>query len=157
MEANAQGPPTPDPALKALEPFIGTWEMKGHLIGSDEENIIGRATYRWLEGGFFLQQDVEFDFAGMFHVKSHELVGYDPETGTFPSTVFSNMSPTPLPYKWEIDGRKLTISVNYGPMDSTFSGEFGEDGDTFSGGWRANPGADESVNIPYDISGKRVS
>ena len=30
-----------------------------------------------------------------------------------------------------------------------------EDG-TFSGGWRPNPGADETVNVPYDISGRRV-
>src|SRR5215211_3786405 len=109
--ANAPGPPTPDPALKALDPFVGTWSMKGHLLGSDEENIVGQATFKWLEGGFFLQQDVELDFAGMFEVKSHELVGYDAETKAFPSTVFSNMSPAPLPYKWEIDGRKLRISV----------------------------------------------
>ena len=27
---------------------------------------------------------------------------------------------------------------------------------TFSGGWRPNPGADESVNVPYDIGGHRL-
>jgi Protein of unknown function (DUF1579) len=149
--------PSPDPALKGFDPFIGTWSLKGHLIGSDEDNIVGRATYRWLEGGFFLQQDVELDFAGMFQVKSHELVGYDAETKTFPSTVFSNMSPVPLPYRWELDGRKLRISVSYPPLDATFEGEMSEDGNSFSGGWRPNPGADESINVPYDISGTRVS
>jgi uncharacterized protein DUF1579 len=157
MEANAAGPPTPDPALKALDPFVGTWEMKGHLIGSDEENIVGRATYEWLDGGFFLQQDIELDYAGMFNVKSHELIGYDAESGTFPSTVFSNMAPAPLPYRWEVDGRKVTISVSHGPLDATFQGEFSEDGNSFSGGWRPNPGADETVNVPYDIAGTRVS
>lgn len=52
MEAsgNAQGPPTPDPALRALDPFVGTWSMKGHLIGSDDENIVGQSTFRWLDG-----------------------------------------------------------------------------------------------------------
>jgi Protein of unknown function (DUF1579) len=158
MEAAAspQGPPTPDPALRAFDPFIGTWRMKGHLIGSDEENIVGEATYRWLDGGFFLVQDVELDFAGMFEVKSHELIGYDPETKAFSSLVFSNLSPTPLPYRWEVQGRTLTISVNYGPLDATFKGEMGEDGNTLSGGWRPNPGADETVNVPYDIAGTRV-
>jgi Protein of unknown function (DUF1579) len=150
------GPPTPDSALKALDPFVGTWDMKGHLIGSDEENIVGRAAYRWLEGGFFLVQDIEIDFAGMFQVKSHELIGHDPETGGFSSLVFSNMSPAPLPYRWEVDGRGVTISVSYGPLDATFSGEFSEDGNTFSGGWRPNPGADEAVNVPYDIAGRRT-
>jgi Protein of unknown function (DUF1579) len=159
MEASAtpQGPPTPDPALTAFDPFVGTWSMKGHLLGSDEENIVGRASYRWLEGGFFLVQDVELDFAGQFEVKSHELIGYDPETNAFLSHVFSNLAPSPLPYKWEVQGRDLTISVSHGPLDATFKGAFSEDGDTFSGGWRANPGADETVNVPYDIAGTRVA
>jgi hypothetical protein len=156
-ETQGPAPPGPDPALKALDQFVGDWSMKGHLVGSDEENIRGRASYRWLEGGHFLQQDIEIDFAGMMQVKSHELIGYDPETGTFPSLVYSNVSPTPLPYRWEVDGRDVTISVSHGPLDATFTGAFSDDGDSFSGGWRPNPGADESVNVPYDITGTRVS
>jgi hypothetical protein len=46
--------------------LVGTWTLKGHLVGSDEENIVGEITFQWLEGGFFLQQDAEIDFAGMF-------------------------------------------------------------------------------------------
>jgi hypothetical protein len=152
---NGPGLPTPDPALRALDPFVGTWNIKGQTLDSDEENISGRATYRWLEGGFFLQQDIELDFAGAVQVKSHELVGYDPETGGFPSLVFSNVSPTPLPYRWEVQGNSVTISVSHGPLDATFRGEFSDDGNSFSGGWRANPGADETVNVPYDITGTR--
>jgi hypothetical protein len=148
--------PTPDPALKALDPFVGTWTLRGHFIGSDEENIIGRATYKWLEGGFFLQQDIELDFGGLIDIRSHELIRYDPETGTFPSLVFSNASPVPLPYTWKVDGRKVTITVSYPPLDATFNGEFSEDGNTFSGGWRPNPGADETANVAYDIAGTRA-
>jgi hypothetical protein len=96
-EEQPQGPPQPDPALRRLDKFIGSWTMRGHLIGSDDDNIVGHATYQWLEGGFFLVQDIAIDFAGMFNIKSHELVGYDPASGTFPSTVFSNMAPAPLP------------------------------------------------------------
>ncbi len=48
--AQPQGMPQPDPALKRLDRLIGTWSMKGHLIGSHEENIIGRATFEWLPG-----------------------------------------------------------------------------------------------------------
>jgi Protein of unknown function (DUF1579) len=150
------GVPTPDPALKQLDGFVGTWSMEGNLVGSTEKNIRGRATYRWLPGGFFLEQNIELDFMGM-PIHSLELIGYDPETGTFPSTVYSNMSPTPLPYRWTIDGDSVTISVSYGPLDATFTGAFGEDGQTFGGGWRPNPGADENVNVPYDISGRRLS
>ena len=153
---DAQGQlPTPDPALKRLDRFVGTWGMEGHLVGSSENNIKGRATYRWLPGGFFLEQRIQLDFMGL-QIDSHELIGYDPETGTFPSTVFSNMSPAPLPYRWKVEGDTVTISVSYGPLDATFTGTFSEDGQRFSGGWRPNPGADETVNVPYDIDGHRV-
>ena len=152
----AQGEmPTPDPALRRLDRFVGTWSMEGHLLGSTENNIKGRATYRWLPGGFFLEQRIQLDFMGL-QIDSQELIGYDPETGTFPSTVFSNMSPAPLPYRWKVDGDRVTISVSYGPLDATFTGAFSEDGQRFSGGWRPNPGADETVNVPYDIAGQRV-
>lgn len=63
--------PTPDPALRRLDPLGGDWTLTGHLVGSSEENIVGRASFRWLPGGFFLQQDIEIDFAGQFQVKSH--------------------------------------------------------------------------------------
>lgn len=151
------GPPVPDPALRRLDPLVGEWTMTGNLIGSTEENITGHASFRWLPGGFFLMQDVEIDFAGMFQVKSHELIGYDPETGAFTSLVYSNMSPTPLPYRWDLRDRTLRVSVTFGPMDSTMEGTLSEDGNSFSAGWRANEGADPSINIPYDVRGSRVS
>jgi hypothetical protein len=154
-DAEAQAP-RPDPALKRLDRFVGTWEMEGHLLGSDDPSINGRATYRWLPGGFFLEQDIELDFMGLM-ISSHELIGYDPETDTFPSTVFSNMSPAPLPYRWQVEGDDVTITVTYGPLDATFTGRFEESGERFSGGWRPNPGADETINVPYDISGRRAS
>jgi Protein of unknown function (DUF1579) len=146
--------PTPDPALQRLDRFVGTWRMRGRFVGADEDTISGEATYRWLPGGFFLEQRISLNFMGMA-IESLELIGYDPETGTFPSTVFANMSPTPLPYVWKIDGDDVTISVSYGPLDATFTGRFSPDGNTFSGGWRPNPGADTSVNVPYDIDGRR--
>jgi hypothetical protein len=154
--SDAPQQPSPDPALRRLDRLVGTWTLKGHLVGSDEQNIVGEISFHWLEGGFFLQQDVEIQFAGMFEVKARELIGYDPETGGFASYVYSNFSPEPLPYKWDLRDDTLTISVSHGPLDSSFSGEFSEDGDSFSGGWRPNPGADETINIPYDVSGARV-
>jgi hypothetical protein len=155
-DSNVQQSPQPDPALKRLNRLAGAWAMRGHLVNSDVENIIGEATFHWLDGGFFMQQDVEIDFAGMLKIKSRELIGYDSETKAFASNVYSNLSPVPLPYKWDLQGDTLTISVSYGALDATFRGTFSRDGKSFSGGWRPNPGADESVNVPYDIMGTRV-
>jgi uncharacterized protein DUF1579 len=147
--------PQPNPALRRLDRLVGRWSMEGHLVGSDENNIRGETSFRWLPGGFFLEQRSHIDFAGL-QVDALELIGYDPETDTFPSTVYSNFSPEPLPYKWEVEGDAVTISVSYGPLDATFTGSWREDG-TFSGGWRPNPGADEAANPPYDIGGHRLA
>jgi hypothetical protein len=147
--------PQPDPAMRRLDRLVGRWSMKGHVVGSDDDNISGEATFRWLPGGFFLEQHTELDFIGM-KIDSLEVIGYDAEADTFPSTVFSNLSPVPLPYTWQVRGDSVTITVSYQPLDATFTGTWREDG-TFSGGWRPNPGADEAVNVPYDIAGRRAT
>jgi hypothetical protein len=51
-------------------------------------------------------------------IDSLERIGYDPETNTFPSTVFSNLSPSPLPYRWDVQGDAVTISVSYSLLDA---------------------------------------
>lgn len=87
--------------------------MEGHLVGSDETNIKGETTYRWLPGGFFLEQRISLDFMGM-RIESLELIGYDPETKTFPSTVFSNLSPATLSYRWEVEDGTVKIRESTG-------------------------------------------
>lgn len=58
---------------------------------------------------------------------------------------------------WSMDGNLVESdeTVSHGPLDATFTGSWREDG-TFAGGWRPNPGADETVNVPYDIGGHRL-
>lgn len=152
MSNNQPQMPQPDPVLKKLEPLVGSWKLKGHLTGSTDENIIGHTTFQWLAGGFFLQQDVELNFLGM-PIKSHEIIGYDAETKTFSSLVYSNMSPVALPYTWDVEGEKLTITVKYGPFDATFTGSIVG---TFNGAWKPNPGADPNVNVAYEITSERM-
>jgi hypothetical protein len=62
--------PQPDPELKRLDRFVGSWSMEGHLVGSDEIDIKGQATYRWLPGGFFLEQHMQLDFMGLQRASS---------------------------------------------------------------------------------------
>jgi hypothetical protein len=86
--------------------------MESNLVGSDEHNIQGETTFRWLPGGFFLEQRAHIDFIGQ-QIDALELIGYDPQTDTFPSTVFSGFSPTPLPYRWDVHDDGVTITVAY--------------------------------------------
>jgi hypothetical protein len=66
------------------------------------------------------------------------------------------MAPDPWPYAWDVQGDVLTISIKHGPMDARFTGRFSSDGNSFAGSWRPSPGADETVNAPYDIRVSRV-
>jgi hypothetical protein len=146
--------PGPDPALLKLEQFVGTWAMKGRTLDSDVDNVTARTTFEWLPGGHFLVQRFAADFMGM-DIRSLEVIGYDPETETFPSTVYANMSGVPLPYRWIIDGNEVTIKAE--AAGATFRGRWNEDGTVFSGGWRPDAGhEDDPGNIPYDISGGRA-
>ena len=146
--------PQPAPALRRLDRLVGRWSMEGHLVGSDQTTITGSTSFQWLPGGFFLEQRAQIDFVGL-RIDALELMGYDPETDSFPSSVYSNFSADPLPYKWDVHGDTVIITVSYGQLDATFTGSWHEDG-TFSGGWRPNPGADETVNVPYDVRGRRL-
>jgi hypothetical protein len=40
---------------------------------------------------------------------------------------------------------------------ANFRGEFGEDGNSFSGGWRPEPGKEGPGNVPYDVTGTRAT
>lgn len=153
-DTQEQEPPKPDPALKRLEPLVGTWKLEGHAIGSDDYNIKGTTRFKWLND-FFLQQDMEMDYAGKL-ITAHELIGYDPRTKAFSSFVYSNMAPDPWPYSWDIVGDEWTISIKRGPVDAEFHGRLSPDGDSFSGGWRPRPGADEKINSAYDVRGTRI-
>lgn len=151
--------PIPHPALKRLNRLVGRWSMKGRPLGSEDYSITGTTTFKWLHGdgdtSFFLQQDMEMDYNGML-IKSREIIAYNPKTQAFSSHVYSNMAPDPWPYKWDVQGDNLTISIKSGPMDATFRAKFSPDGNSFSGGWRPNPGADEVINAPYDITTLRI-
>jgi hypothetical protein len=136
--AQAMQMPAPDPALKRLEFFVGAWAMKGRTLESSEENVTGQTTFEWLPGGFFLQQRVELDFAG-YEIRGLEVIGYDPSTDTFPSTVYSNMVGVPLPYQYEVQGNNVRIRTEFGG-GATFTGTLSEDGNSFSGGWRPDEG-----------------
>jgi hypothetical protein len=152
--AEAPAMPAPHPALRQLDRFIGSWQMRGRTLGSDVDNVVGTASYAWLPGGFFLEQRTKIDFVG-FGVEGVEIIQYDPETDSFPSTVYSSVVGTPLPYRWKLAGDEVTIWAE--ALHATFHGRWSEDGQSFSGGWRGDPGHENDPgNVAYDVSGSRA-
>lgn len=147
-------PPGPDPALRKLDRFVGTWDVRGRTLGAERDDVSGRLTFEWLPGGFFLQQRVELDFRG-YEIRGLEIIGYDAATDRFPSTVFSNLVGAPIPYEYDVQGDRVTIRTELGG-GATFTGRWAEDGESMSGGWRPDPGTEGAGNVAYDISGTRA-
>jgi hypothetical protein len=143
--------PTPDPALKRLEPLVGKWNLTGRTFDSAEDNIFGWNTFEWLPGGFFLESRGEIDFKGS-KIRSLEIIGYDPASQTFPSTVYSDMSGTAFPYKWNVEGNTVTHWTDR----SKYTGTLSEDGKTLMGGWRPDQGKESEENVAYDAVMTRV-
>lgn len=144
--------PVPDPALRKLDRYVGTWAMAGRTVGSDLDDIVGMTTFEWLPGGFFLQQRLAMNFMGM-KIESLEIIAYEPALGRFSSRVYSNLVGIALPYDWDVQGNDLKIWTD----TASFEGRFGADGRSFAGGWRPKPGHEQDPgNVPYDITGTRI-
>ena len=146
--------PKPDPALRRLDVLVGSWRIQGRTLDSTVDNVSARTTFEWLPGGFFLKQTFEADFAGM-QLQSLELIGYEPSSDTFPSMVYSNLVGVPIPYRYDIRGRDVTITTELGG-GARMTGRISQDGNTFSGGWRPEPGTEGAGNVAYDFIGTRV-
>lgn len=134
-EETSPRPTGPDPALKRLDRLVGIWEIRGRTLDSPESNITGRMSCEWLPGGFFLKQSSEIGMQG-FRLESLEIIGYDPASQSFPSTVYSSMSGNPLPYHWQVGDDK----VAHWTETNQFTGTFSKDGKILSGGWRPRDG-----------------
>ena len=130
---------------------MGTWDVRGRT-DAEEDNVSGRLAFEWLTGGFFLQQRVQLNFVGL-DIAALEVIGYDPATGKFPSTVFASMIGVPIPYEYE--GDRVTIRTELAG-GATFTGTWSEEGSSMSGGWRPDPGKEGPGNVAYDISGTRA-
>jgi hypothetical protein len=143
--AQPMGTLTPDPALGCLEKLVGTWELKGRTLSSKEDTITGWTTFEWMLGGFFLKMVGEITFHGST-MQSLEIIAYDPESRTFPASVYSSMSGTVLSYKWDIQGN----TVIHSGLGATYTGTFSEDGKMLIGGWRPDEGVESTDGNTYD-------
>ena len=141
--------PEPNPALKRLGVMVGAWELEGREAGSNRA-IDGRLQFEWMEGGFYLVQRVEIDYAGL-EVHGVEYIGYDDAGKSLRSYYFSSEGPGPfggvaIEYVWEVDEGKLMIWGGEVGSPANFKGMFSDDRNTISGRWEW-PGGGYSATL----------
>ena len=140
----------PQQALKRLEKLIGEWTISGRSLHATEDNIKGTATFEWILDGFFLLQTGEMQ-TGDTTIKNWSIIGYDPETDTFPETVYGNTDSLPLSYGWQIQDNEVT----HWTAGSKYTGQFSSDGKVLDGSWRAD-GAEVSPANTYDATMRKL-
>lgn len=126
----SQQPTTPNPDLKTLEPLIGHWQLSGDTKGT--------VTYTWMEGGFFLIQ--QFDFELYDHnVKGMEIIGHFQPFGQAPSAAIKSHAydsvGNTLDYEYEVIGDTLMIWGGEKGSPAYFKGAFSEGNNTCAGEW----------------------
>lgn len=119
---------TGDKQLEALDRLVGTWRVTG---GSE-----GTVTYRWLDGGFFLIQDIDLVQDG-HAVKGVEMIGRERPFGGEPgedvkSRYYGSQGET-FDYVYEMAGDTLTIWGGEKGSPAYYRGTF--DGDSVTGAW----------------------
>ena len=144
-ENQVQQMPKPNPDLKSLEKFIGTWKLSGGAQGT--------IRFEWMEGGFFLIQHVELEHNGRKH-KGIEIIGHEQKIGAEPSKEIKSRyygfrDGITQDYVYEADGDNLTIWMGEKGSSSYCKGKFSEDGDTMTAEW-IYPGGG------YKVTGTRV-
>jgi hypothetical protein len=85
-------------------------------------------------------------------VQGVEIIGYDHSTDDFPSTVYSNMSESPIPYRWDVRGNKIIHSG----AGARYVGTLSEDEDMLTGGWRPEEGMEDTEGRSYDAVMTRI-
>ena len=122
--------PTPSPQVQALDRLVGTWKVTG---GAE-----GIARYKWMEGGFFLLQEVDLEQFGQ-KIVGLEVIGHLRPFGEEPSedvrSRFFDSTGNTLDYTYELEGDVLTIWGGEKGSPAYFRGTFGPDGNSCEGEW----------------------
>lgn len=123
----------PHPPLRALDVMVGVWDLAGRDFTTNQE-IRGQSTFDWLEGGLFLVHRFSFDYAGRAFT-GVEYIGYDERSEYLKTHVFSNQSPGPLKYTWDVDEHTFTNWFGDVGAHNHYKGKFSEDRNTLTGQW----------------------
>ncbi|GCD39342.1 hypothetical protein OEIGOIKO_07172 [Streptomyces chrestomyceticus JCM 4735] len=120
-----------DDGIGELERLLGRWRVEGGATGT--------VTYRRLDGGFFLVQEVELEQYGR-RITGMEVIGREKPFGAaapgedIVSRFYDNEGHT-FDYVYEMAGDTLTIWGGEKGSPAYFRGTFTADGNVLAGAW----------------------
>jgi hypothetical protein len=92
LERSPGEPVQPGPEHRMLDVFLGRWINEGRTAARPDTpsvQIVASDVYEWAPGGFFVVHDA-YGSIGDIDVGGIEIVGYDPERGTYRSLFFDS-------------------------------------------------------------------
>jgi hypothetical protein len=119
-----------DPKLKALDALVGEWVL------GDPSAPVGRTSFSWLEGGFFLVQRWTVDVPGA--PDGIAILGRDATTGELVQHYFDSRGVARV-YQLRLEGGTWRLWRDGPDFWQRFSGTFAEDGTTIRGTWETSP------------------
>ncbi|MEV4460907.1 hypothetical protein [Microbispora sp. NPDC049633] len=137
------GTAQPDEQVRALDRLVGSWRVTGGAEGT--------VTYRWMEGGFFLIQDIRLEqdgrpIAGIEIIGRERPYGADAPSEDIKSRYYGGGGDT-LDYVYELDGDTLTIWGGAKGSPAYFRGTFTTGGDAMTGRWHYPGGGGYESNM----------
>lgn len=120
MTTDPSPPDEPSPALNVLNRLVGIWTVSG------PDGLTGAVHAGWMDGGYFLRQQVELHHRGR-SVSGVEYIGHDLTHDALTSHYFDSRGARPM-YVWQMDGDTLTVRQCGADAPGRLVGMVGEDG-----------------------------
>jgi hypothetical protein len=136
-----------DPKLKALEALVGEWAL------GDPAAPVGRTSFSWLEGGFFLVQRWTVDVPGA--PDGIAVVGLDATTGGLVQHYFDSRGVARV-YGMSLEDGVWKLWRNGPDFWQRFRGAISEDGTTIAGSWESSADG-SSWQHDFDLAYTKVS
>jgi hypothetical protein len=135
-----------NPALEALDALVGEWVL------GDPAAPVGRTSFSWLEGGFFMVQRWTVDIPGA--PDGIAILGEDATTGGLVQHYYDSRGVARV-YQTSLEDGTWRLWRDGPDFWQRFSGTFSQDGTTISGAWEISPDG-SSWEHDFDLVYTRV-